>query len=154
MPAFRRLLSLTPFLLPTMTLADVQLSGPVEYGIFQSPLQQYEPGERLLTQNSQTIEQTSVIPAQLGSRFGLRYSLSGKQVGEEPLTLLYLTPGLVTPDGRRHDKIVVQQPLAANAVQDVMAYEFSENYQVVPGVWQFMVFQGDRLLVQQRFEVR
>ena len=154
MPAFRRLLSLTPFLLPTMALADVQLSGPVEYGIFQSPLQQYEPGERLLTQNSQTIEQTSVIPAQLGSRFGLRYSLSGKQVGEEPLTLLYLTPGVVTPDGRRHDKIVVQQPLAANAVQDVMAYEFSENYEVVPGVWQFMVFQGDRLLVQQRFEVR
>lgn len=154
MPAFRRLLSLTPFLLPTMALADVQLTGSVEYGIFQSPLQQYEPGERLLTQNSQTIEQTSVIPAQLGSRFGLRYSLSGKQVGEEPLTLLYLTPGLVTPDGRRHDKIVVQQPLAANAVQDVMAYEFSENYEVVPGVWQFMVFQGDRLLVQQRFEVR
>lgn len=154
MPAFRRLLSLTPFLLPTMALADVQLTGPVEYGIFQSPLQQYEPGERLLTQNSQTIEQTSVIPAQLGSRFGLRYSLSGKQAGEEPLTLLYLTPGVVTPDGRRHDKIVVQQPLAANAVQDVMAYEFSENYEVVPGVWQFMVFQGDRLLVQQRFEVR
>lgn len=154
MPAFRRLLSLTPFLLPTMALADVQLTGPLEYGIFQSPLQQYEPGERLLTQNSQTIEQTSVIPAQLGSRFGLRYSLSGKQAGEEPLTLLYLTPGLVTPDGRRHDKIVVQQPLAANAVQDVMAYEFSENYEVVPGVWQFMVFQGDRLLVQQRFEVR
>lgn len=154
MPAFRRLLSLTPFLLPTMALADVQLTGPLEYGIFQSPLQQYEPGERLLTQNSQTIEQTSVIPAQLGSRFGLRYSLSGKQAGEEPLTLLYLTPGVVTPDGRRHDKIVVQQPLAANAVQDVMAYEFSENYEVVPGVWQFMVFQGDRLLVQQRFEVR
>ena len=154
MPAFRRLLSLTPFLLPTMALADVQLTGPLEYGIFQSPLQQYEPGERLRTQNSQTIEQTSVIPAQLGSRFGLRYSLSGKQAGEEPLTLLYLTPGVVTPDGRRHDKIVVQQPLAANAVQDVMAYEFSENYEVVPGVWQFMVFQGDRLLVQQRFEVR
>ena len=154
MPAFRRLLSLTPFLLPTMALADVQLTGPLEYGIFQSPLQQYEPGERLLTQNSQTIEQTSVIPAQLGSRFGLRYSLSGKQAGEEPLTLLYLTPGVVTPDGRRHDKIVVQQPLAANAVQDVMAYEFSENYEVVPGVWQFTVFQGDRLLVQQRFEVR
>ena len=154
MPAFRRLLSLTPFLLPTMALADVQLTGPVEYGIFQSPLQQYEPGERLLTQNSQIIEQTSVIPAQLGSRFGLRYSLSGKQAGEEPLTLLYLTPGVVTPDGRRHDKIVVQQPLAVNAVQDVMAYEFSENYEVVPGVWQFMVFQGDRLLVQQRFEVR
>ena len=35
-----------------------------------------------------------------------------------------------------------------------MAYEFSEDYEIVPGVWQFMVFQGDRLLAQQRFEVR
>lgn len=154
MQGLSRAILLALSLAPCAAMAQVSITGPVEYGIFQSPLQQYEPGERLLTQNSQTIEQTSVIPAQLGSRFGLRYSLSGKQAGEEPLTLLYLTPGVVTPDGRRHDKIVVQQPLAANAVQDVMAYEFSENYEVVPGVWQFMVFQGDRLLVQQRFEVR
>ncbi|HWR80938.1 MAG TPA: DUF3859 domain-containing protein [Pseudomonas sp.] len=154
MQALSRVLILTLGLLPLAAVADVQITGPVEYGLFQSQYQEYEAGERLLTQNNQTIEQTSVIPAKLGSRFGLRYSLNGKQASELPLTLLYLTPGVITPDGQRHDKIVVQQPLAVNAVQDVMAYEFSESYEVVPGEWHFMVFQGDRLLAQQRFEVR
>ncbi len=154
MQALHRVLLLAMSLSPVAAMAEVNVTGPVEYGIFETPYQEYQPGERLLTQNSQTIEQTTLIPAKLGSRFGLRYSLSGKQASEMPLTLIYLTPGVITPDGQRHDKIVVQQPLAVNAAQDVMAYEFSENYEVVPGVWQFMVFQGDRLLTQQRFEVQ
>ncbi len=149
-----RLLVLALSLAPLAAVAEVYVTGPVEYGLFHSPYQEYQPGERLLTQNNQTIEQTDVIPAKLGSRFGLRYSLTGKSATEMPLTLIYLTPGVITPDGQRHDKIVVQQPLAINAPQDVMAYEFSENYEVVPGTWHFMVFQGDRLLAQQRFEVR
>ncbi|MBF7731091.1 DUF3859 domain-containing protein [Pseudomonas sp. N040] len=139
---------------PLTALAEVHIAGPVEYGLFQSPVAEYAAGERLLTQNTQAIEQTTLIPARLGSRFGLRYSLKGKQPGEAPLTLLYLTPGITTPDGLRHDKIVLEQPLAANASQDVMAFEFSEPYEVVAGTWEFMVFQGDRLLARQSFEVR
>ena len=41
----------------------------------------------------------------------MRYQLSGKQEGDTPLTLLYLTPGVVTPDGQRHDKFEVVQKL-------------------------------------------
>ena len=154
MQALHRVLLLAMSLSPVAAMAEVNVTGPVEYGIFQSQYQEFEPGERLLTQSNQSIEQTTLIPAKMGSRFGLRYSLTGKQPGELPLTLIYLTPGVITPDGQRHDKVVLEQPLAVNAVQDVMAYEFSEDYEIVPGVWQFMVFQGDRLLVQQRFEVR
>lgn len=80
--------------------------------------------------------------------------MAGKQVGDAPLTLLYLTPGVVTPDGLRHDKFVVQQPMVQGAGADLMAFEFSETYEVVPGEWRFMVFQGDRLLAEQSFEVR
>ena len=154
MQRFKRILLLSLSLSPFAAVAEVNINGPVEYGLFQSPYQDYQSGERLLTQNNQTIKQTELIPAKLGSRFGLRYTLSGKQASELPLTLLYLTPGVVTPDGLRHDKIVVEQPLAVNAAQDVMAFEFSEDYEVVPGTWEFMVFQGDRLLAQQSFEVR
>lgn len=154
MPTFRHAIVMTLSLLSSATFAEVKVAGPVEYGIFQSQYEEFKPGERLLTQNNQTIEQTSVIPAKLGSRFGLRYTLEGKQASELPLTLIYLTPGVITPDGLRHDKIVVEQPLALNAPQDVMAFEFSDNYEIVKGTWQFMVFQGDRLLAQQSFEVR
>jgi len=84
----------------------------------------------------------------------MRYRLEGKVAEDTPLTLLYLTPGVRTPDGKRHDKFEVVQKLVPGAAQDVMAFEFTENYEVVPGQWHFMVFQGDRLLAEQRFTVR
>ena len=134
--------------------AEVRVQGPVEYGVFQTRHQDFQPGERVLTQTSQTLEHTDRVPARLGSKFGLRYQLSGKQAGEQPLTLLYLTPGVVTPDGQRHDKFVVTQALSAAGQPDLMAFEFSEPHEVVPGEWHFMVFQGDRKLLEQRFQVR
>ncbi|OWJ91514.1 helicase [Pseudomonas sp. A46] len=137
-----------------MALADVRVEGPVEYGIFESRYQDFQPGERVLTRSDQSIQRTEVIPAKLGTKFGLRYSLVGKRENDTPLTLLYLTPGVVSPDGKRHDKFMLEQKMAPGAPLDVMAFEFTEPYEVVPGEWRFMVFQGDRLLAQQVFSVR
>jgi hypothetical protein len=134
--------------------ADVRVEGPIEYGVFSSPQHDFEPGERVLSHTNQTIEETTQIPAKLGAKFGMRYRLAGKTATNTPLTLLYLTPGVTTPDGLRHDKFVVEQTLLQNSAQDLMAFEFSENYELVPGEWHFMVFQGDRLLAEQRFNVR
>lgn len=154
MRAIRSSLLIGGLLLSALASAQVQVQGPVEYGLFISNAKEFAPGERLLTRSDQVIEPTQVIPAKLGSKFGLRYSLAGKQADDAPLTLLYLTPGVVTPDGLRHDKFVVQQPMVQGAGADLMAFEFSETYEVVPGEWRFMVFQGDRLLAEQTFEVR
>ncbi|MGP0170814.1 DUF3859 domain-containing protein [Pseudomonas sp. NCHU5208] len=134
--------------------ADVRVEGPVEYGIFTSDYQDFQPGERVLTRSNQDIQVTDRIPAKLGTKFGMRYSLAGKHEGDTPLTLLYLTPGVVTPDGQRHDKFEVVQKLVPGAPQDVMAFEFTEHHEVVPGEWHFIVYQGDRKLAEQRFEVR
>ena len=134
--------------------AEVRVEGPVEYGLFASQYQDIKPGERVLTRSNQQIERSEVIPAKLGSKFGMRYSLAGKTAGDAPLTLLYLTPGITTPDGTRHDKFVVVQPLVPDAPQDVMAFEFSEPHEVVAGEWHFLVFQDDRKLAEQRFQVR
>lgn len=154
MQAFKAATLLAISLISTPLLAEVKVQGEVEYGIFQSQVQDFEPGQRVLTNQQQAIETTQVIPAKLGTKFGLRYQLAGKRKGDQPLTLLYLTPGVVTPDGLRHDKFVVQQEMAEAAVADVMAYEFSEYHEVVPGEWHFLVFQGDRKLVEQRFMVQ
>jgi hypothetical protein len=134
--------------------ADVRVDGAVEYGIFSTPYQDFKPGERVLTHSNQSIEATTEIPAKLGTKFGMRYTLAGKVAKGQPLTLLYLTPGVTTADGQRHDKFVVEQTLLQNSAKDLMAFEFSENYELVPGEWHFMVFQGDRLLAEQRFNVR
>lgn len=138
-----------------LALADVRVDGPVEYGVFASaPIKNPQPGERIFSRANQPMEQTEVVPARLGTKFGVRYRLLGKSESEKPLTLLYFTPGLVGPDGKRQDKIELQQKLVVGAPVDVMAFEFTEHYEVVPGEWHFMVFQGDRKLLEQRFTVQ
>ena len=137
-----------------LSQADVHIEGPVEYGIFSSDYQDFQPGERVLTRSNQAIQRTEQIPARLGTKFGMRYRLVGKHEVDVPLTLLYLTPGVMTPDGQRHDKFEVQQKLVPGAAQDVMAFEFTEHHEMVPGEWHFIVYQGDRKLAEQRFSVR
>ncbi|MDX5373065.1 MAG: DUF3859 domain-containing protein [Pseudomonadaceae bacterium] len=137
-----------------LALADVRVEGPIEYGVFATQFKDPQPGERVLTRANQPIEQTDQIPARLGTKFGVRYRLVGKTASDTPLTLMYFTPGLVGPDGKRQDKIELTQKLVPGAPMDVMAFEFTEHHEVVPGEWQFMVFQGDRRLVEQRFSVR
>lgn len=134
--------------------AEVHVEGPVEYGVFDGPKADLQSGERILRRSNESIQQTEVVPAKLGTKFGMRYQLAGKVADDTPLTLLYFTPGIRTPDGKRHDKVEIVQKLVVGAPQDVMAYEFTESHEVVPGEWRFMVFQGDRLLAQQRFTVR
>ncbi|UCJ15697.1 DUF3859 domain-containing protein [Pseudomonas sp. MM211] len=150
-----RFATMTALLLAAgLVQSEVRVQGPVEYGVFVSQYKDFQPGERVLTQSSQEIQQTSVVPAKLGTKFGMRYTLTGKTADGEPLTLLYLTPGVTGSDGQRRDKFVVTQKLVPDALQDVMAFEFSENNEVVPGEWHFLLFQGDRKLAEQRFEVR
>ena len=134
--------------------AEVRIEGPVEFGVFEGPKAELQSGERVLRRSNEQIQATTVVPAKLGTKFGLRYQLLGKVAEDTPLTLLYFTPGIRTADGQRHDKFEVTQKLVPGAPQDVMAYEFTESHEVVPGEWRFMVFQGDRLLAQQRFSVR
>jgi len=135
-------------------LAQVEVVGAVEYGVFETVKEDFEPGERVLTRRDQPIRQTTEVPARLGSKFGLRYRLAGKREADAPLTLLYLTPGVVTPDGTRHDKFEVVQALVSGAETDVMAFEFTEPHEIVVGRWHLMVFQGDRKLAEQMFDVR
>ncbi|NQD92398.1 DUF3859 domain-containing protein [Pseudomonas sp. CrR25] len=152
---FTRFSALAALMLTTgLAQAEVRVEGAVEYGIFTSEYRDFEPGERVLTRSNQEIERTEVIPAKLGTKFGLRYNLVGKTAEGTPLTLLYLTPGVTTPEGTRHDKFVVVQKLVPGAPQDMMAFEFTEPYEIVPGEWHFLVFQDDRKLAEQRFQVR
>lgn len=134
--------------------AEVQLAGPVEAGIFATPQRDAQPGERVLLRHAQDIQPTRVVPGKLGVKFGLRLQLDGKRADDTPLTLLYLTPGVITPDGQRHDRFEVVQKLAPATAHEVMAWEFSESYEVVPGEWRFMVFQGDRKLADESFMVQ
>lgn len=123
-----------------------------EAGIFQAPAVQLEEGERLLNAGGEEIVATRAIPAELGVKFGIRFTLAGKAPGNR-VKYLYLTPGVVHPDGARHDKYEVVRELSVTAGFHLIAFQFTEEYEIVPGEWQFMVFEGDRLLLKESFAV-
>ncbi len=152
MPALRTLLF--ALLLPGLAHAGVRVAGPIEAGVFENRYEDQQPGERVLVSGEQRIFKTEKVPMKIGTKFGLRYRLEGKRAEDTPLTLLYLTPGVVDPSGQRHDRYEVVQTLVPGAALDVMAFEFTELHELVAGEWHFLVFQGDRKLAEQRFEVR
>ena len=141
-------------LLPGLAYADVRVVGPVEAGVFENRYQDQQPGEHVVVRSDQRILEADHVPLKIGTKFGLRYRLEGKRAADTPLTLLYLTPGVVDPSGQRHDRYEVVQKLVTDAPLDVMAFEFTETHELVPGEWRFLVFQGDRKLAEQRFQVR
>ncbi len=154
MNRFAYLLPIALGLLPPLVVAEARLAGPAEYGVFEHSHRDPQPGERVLISGEPRLHSTDQVPARLGTRFGLRLRLENKRADDTPLTLLYLTPGVVDPAGQRHDRYEVVQKLSPGAAAEVMAFEFSEPYEVVPGEWHFLVFQGNRKLAEQRFQVR
>lgn len=142
-------------LMSSHLIAEVKVKRPYETGIFISNYQDYKEGEIYISSNKQKIADTNNIPAKLGTRFGVRYELDYMPY-EKPLRvkLLYLTPGIINPiNGERQDKIEVVQDLSPDSPHYLIAYEFSEEYEIVPGEWRMFVFVNDRMLLEETFIV-
>ena len=144
--------SAAALLVSTVAIADLKLENH-QRGVFQRPDVQLNSGERLISGGREQIRVTDHVPARLGSKFGVRYSVSGKQSSNNRLTYLYLTPGVVEPDGTRHDKYEEIVELQQGVASHVAAFEFSEAWEVVSGLWELLIFEGDTLLLREAFNV-
>lgn len=143
--------ALLTVLLALPALAELQVKS-FEAGLFDKDHVALDDGERLL--GAETVKATREIPAKLGVKFGIRFTLAGKNPASgNQVKYFYLTPGVVGPDGVRHDKYEVVQSLSATAPYHMIAFEFTKDYEIVPGEWLMMVFQGDRLLLKESFAV-
>ena len=139
---------------PGAAFAELQLQD-FEAGIFSKKSIAglvLEPGERLVG-NDEAVEETRAIPAELGVKFGIKYSVSGKSIRSNRVTYLYLTPGVKNPDGSRNDKYEFEKELSPSSRFHTIAYEFTDPHEIVKGIWRIMVFDGDRLLVAESFAV-
>ncbi|MEH6358487.1 MAG: DUF3859 domain-containing protein [Pseudomonadales bacterium] len=134
--------------------AEMQISD-LEAGLFTRPHLKLKEGERLLVGGSkETVEATKQFNAELGTKFGIRFNVSGKSLNKpNVVTMLYLTPGIIEKDGSRHDKYTVTKDLDVSASSHDMAFQITENYEQVPGIWEFMVFADDKLLARKSFEL-
>ena len=88
------------------------------------------------------LEKTTVIKAKLGTKFGVRYWLSRAGfIGEPTLHLIYHVPTMINPStGEYVDKIEILQEESKLDYKHTMAFEFANQYELVPGEYRFMYF--------------
>lgn len=125
-----------------------------EYGIFSQGLEDHKEGDRAVTAAGR-LEKTTVIPARLGVKFGVRYWLSRRGFFDKPtLHLIYHVPTMINPDtGEYIDKIEILQEASTLDYTHTMAFEFAQQYELVPGEYRFYVFYENQKLLEQVFQV-
>lgn len=158
-------LGLSCALMLTLVSAQAELVvSSFEYGVFSKKSNILE---ELITQQGVTstraperITQTTWVPGEVGIKFGLRFTLQDTaqalvKGGEVRLKMLYLTPGYVDADsGRVLDKIEIVEDLEiGEAGGQIMAFQFSNEQELVPGAWHFYLFENDRKLLDKTFIV-
>lgn len=135
----------------------LRLAQPYDYGVFREDVGSATAEERLRGDVADPVVPTSYVPAREGVLFGIRYTVvppPERLQGRVPVTLLYITPGIVDPvsGGLRH-RIEIAEELDLSKPTHVMAFKFSEPGELAPGPWHFFVFQGDVLVVSHTFVV-
>jgi hypothetical protein len=102
------------------------------------------------------VETTTTIPAELGVKFGIRYRVIGDPDGQRVTirkSLLYPLPGVKAPNAPR-PLLRSDDPIAPTIGEiGYSGFEFDDPWELVPGVWTIQLWQGTRLLTEQRFNV-
>lgn len=125
-----------------------------EYGIFTRDAENYEEGDKVVSSGGE-LEKTTVVKAKLGTKFGVRYWLSRAGFAGEPtLHLIYHVPTMINPStGEYIDKIEILQEESTLDYKHTMAFEFANQYELVPGEYRFYVFYENQKLLEKVFQV-
>ncbi len=125
-----------------------------EYGIFSHGAENYEEGDRAVSSGGE-LEKTTHIKAKLGTKFGIRYWLSRAGfLGEPTLHLIYHVPTMINPaTGEYIDKIEILQEESKLDYRHTMAFEFAQQYELVPGEYRFYVYFENQKLLEKVFQV-
>ena len=102
------------------------------------------------------IESTRIVVGQLGNQFGFRYRLSGFPDGASVLLRMKMKfppPGMVAP-GKSvpflEDEYTALKAAGANSWT---TWTFDDRSQIVPGIWVFEIWYGDKKLAEEKFTV-
>jgi Domain of unknown function (DUF3859) len=97
------------------------------------------------------------IPAALNTRFGFGYALTGSP-GDAIAGITYVRvfppAGIVNPKtGERHTSSRTESTFRIDRTDLFIGYLFTDNIELVPGVWLFQVWSGSRKLLEKSFTV-
>ena len=102
------------------------------------------------------LKTTRTVSAQLGARFGFRYRIVGTPPGVyAPLKMIWKfpPPGIVGEDPAHPIELEVVEFGAASNDNYVITMSLESPSDLVPGIWTFEIWSGDKKLTEQNFEV-
>jgi WD40 repeat protein len=104
-----------------------------------------EPGSRSMAARVRFTQQSQLIPARLGVRFGIRVSIKGvPEYTTVPLRIVIIRPGLKT------EHTIYEMADAAH-VQALAGFVLRQPEDLAKGTWTFQVYYGETLLAKQDF---
>jgi hypothetical protein len=134
----------------------------VDYGIYESAFSRKieDPnsagGSRSAVVRTMIKERTVTIPARNGLQFGFRFMVVGEPK-DAPVKLKSITrfppQGMRNPNSQNASYQDEYTATVALGSADYRGYSFDNDWELVPGVWTFELWDGDRKLAEQKFTV-
>ncbi len=140
--------------------AQVRSIEIVEFGIYTADVLSSQRDSRGVMQTTSTnfrlAVATTVVPAQIGVRFGFRYVIAGDPPGGDAVlkkVVIFPPAGVKSP--------MVAQPLRRNestvkakvGETGYTGYKFDDTWELVPGSWAIELWSGNRKLAEKTFTV-
>jgi hypothetical protein len=101
------------------------------------------------------LETTTTVPARLGVSFGLEYRLTGEREGDAATIQIVVVPpkaGLLNPaTGKRVHRESWRPSIVLVGAATIVGYKLEHDWEVVPGLWRFQIWQAGRKLAEQSF---
>jgi Domain of unknown function (DUF3859) len=105
--------------------------------------------------NLELIEETTTIPALRGVRFGFEFKIRGQTGAKVRLKFVILIPQPGIRNGGTGNGLVRGEYFLDLTVGELryMGYKFDHPWEVALGNWIFEIWDGDRRLTSQRFNI-
>jgi hypothetical protein len=139
--------------------AEVRWAGIVaNEGFKEVPSQGAPSGTTvILDERARSGEETDKIPARLGTKFGVKYALQGAPEGVYAgirEVWRFPVPGITNQKTGKTSHEQVDRAIVQVTDKEIFSgYALLYDWELVPGIWTFEVWTGERLLLKQRFDV-
>jgi hypothetical protein len=132
-----------------------------EFGIYTADTKQIVSAPQSTTGIAQRVSASSIklakatttVPGRIGVRFGFRYRIIGDGQSVTLRRIVHIPePGVHNPE---KGIILTSEVHADTAIGplEIAGYQFGHDWEIVPGTWTIELWDGDRKLASQSFQV-
>lgn len=131
-----------------------------EFGLYETATGGSRPAAKTITGATnlitmhRLIRPTSVIAAQPGRSFGVRYRISGRLDGSPWLTYRVLHPPLTNPaTGKTMRVSEWSSPLASYGLVRYIGYSFDHGWEMAEGLWTIQILHNGQVRAEKTFKI-